>query len=202
MAQSRSGSRARSNSMARKKRRTSKSTPGWVWLLAGLGIGLLVAWLVYIRDQLPVQETLDTLKQKSQATKNDARAVKKPTPAPPPPPPAKTKYEFYSMLPEMEVAVPEDEPDSEPSKPPKPIDKPGTYVLQAGSFRSFQQADQLKAQLALMGLEAHIQTVTIDNKNTWHRVRLGPFRELAALNHTRAKLKQENIGTILLKLKG
>jgi cell division protein FtsN len=81
------------------------------------------------------------------------------------------------------------------------VETVGTYVLQAGSFKSFQEADRLKASLVLLGIEANIQTVTVNNKDTWHRVHIGPYKELAELNRIRARLRQNNIDTVLLKIK-
>ncbi|MFP5344985.1 MAG: SPOR domain-containing protein, partial [Gammaproteobacteria bacterium] len=80
--------------------------------------------------------------------------------------------------------------------------KPEAYILQAGSFKNFAEADRLKASLNLIGIEAGIQTVTVNNKDTWHRVQIGPYRDVAELNAVRARLKQNNIDAVLLKLKG
>ena len=83
-----------------------------------------------------------------------------------------------------------------------PVDKPGTYFLQAGSFRSFAEADNLKAQLALLGVESKIDTVTVNNTDTWHRVRVGPYQDLRELNKIRTRLLNNNINAILLKING
>ena len=72
--------------------------------------------------------------------------------------------------------------------------------MQAGSFGSFEEADHLKASLVLLGIEATIQTVTV-NKDTWHRVHIGPYKELTELNEVRARLKQTHIDAVLLKIK-
>jgi cell division protein FtsN len=74
-------------------------------------------------------------------------------------------------------------------------------VLQVGSFRDLSEADRQKATLALIGLEADIQTVSIDGEETWHRVRLGPYQSLDALNEARGRLYENHIDTIVYKLK-
>ena len=84
----------------------------------------------------------------------------------------------------------------------EPVDKPGTYFLQAGSFRSYGEADTLKARLALLGVESKIDTVTVNNSDTWHRVRVGPYQDLRKLNKIRTRLLNHNINAILLKIKG
>ncbi len=137
------------------------------------------------------------------------RADIKPPPArvlespPPEPEPEKLKFEFYTMLPEMEVAVPDKELEPAPpkqGKAPQPLK--GTYVLQVGSFRKPEDAEKLKANLALLGLEAHVQTVSINGEQTWHRVRLGPFSAKNGLDETRSRLYQNQIDAIVLKLRG
>jgi cell division protein FtsN len=75
------------------------------------------------------------------------------------------------------------------------------YVLQAGSFRSYTQADKRKAALALMGIEATIQTIATDNSNTWHRVRIGPNANLTKLQQIRQKLRNNQIECQLLKIR-
>jgi len=82
------------------------------------------------------------------------------------------------------------------------VDRPGTYILQAGSFRSYAEADNLKAQLALLGVESKIDTVTVNNSDTWHRVRVGPYQDLRELNKIRTRLLNNNINAILLKING
>ena len=70
-----------------------------------------------------------------------------------------------------------------------------------GSFRSLADADRLKAQLALMGLEPSIQTVSIDGTETWHRVRVGPFSGRREVGEARQRLKENELESLLLKLK-
>lgn len=185
-------------SMAKKKKSNrSAPLPGWVWLATGLMIGLFVAFLVYLKDNYPGM-TL-TPDQQGTAT-TDARAVRKPVQAPPPA--AKTRFDFYTILPEMEIAVPEEElPTTPGATPSKPLIASGSYILQAGSFKTLEQADRMKASLALLGLEANIESVTINNKESWHRVRIGPYHNLDDLNRARRRLQENNIEALLLKLK-
>jgi hypothetical protein len=82
---------------------------------------------------------------------------------------------------------------------PAPVSEPGTYVLQAGSFRNMADADRVKATLAMQGVESRIQQVTID-EDTWHRVRIGPFDDLAQLEQTRRKLRDKHIEVIVIRL--
>ena len=114
------------------------------------------------------------------------------------------RFEFYTMLPEKEIAV----PDTVLVEPARPSSAPlneavaGTrYLLQVGSFRRLQDADRLKAQLAFMGLEATIQTVSIDGAETWHRVRIGPYNQIEQLKAARSQLQEKRLESIVLKLR-
>lgn len=180
------------------RRRTRKRTlPGWVWLFTGVLIGLFIAFVVYLNDRYPAPLIASQSKQ-STGTKDKRRAEQT---APPQRPPA-SRYDFYTLLPEMEVEVPVEQDDPSSQATSSALQTPGTYVLQAGSFRQHDEADRLKATLALLGVEAHIERVTINNRDIWHRVRIGPYDDLDELNRIRRRLKQNQIPAILLKLKG
>lgn len=189
-----------------------KQSPPWAWLLAGLAIGLFVALLVYLGGHDAGNASLAPPKNNSSASaertlkKSDREAdVLK---AEKPPEPAKPTFEFYTILPEMEVQVAEQEMTSSPSS--KTPETKGTaarstnhtaYVLQVGSFRRHQDADRLKAELALIGLQADIQVVSLGGEDTWHRVRLGPYKNLTILDEVRDRLREHNVQAIVLKEK-
>ena len=77
----------------------------------------------------------------------------------------------------------------------------GTYVLQVGSFRNPGEAERRRASLALLGLEARVQTIAIDGEAIWHRVQVGPYEELNALNNARVRLRENDIEAIALKVR-
>lgn len=116
---------------------------------------------------------------------------------------AEPKFEFYTILPEMEVPVREDRPEEGNNAVPAdttPVTAQGGYILQAGSFQSMADADQLKAALTLLGSEASIVPINI-NGTVWHRVRIGPYTDLAKLNTIRSRLAENNIKVLLLRLR-
>ena len=76
-----------------------------------------------------------------------------------------------------------------------------SYFLQVGSFQAAAEADNMKARLALLGLEAVIQTADIPDKGVWHRVRIGPFTNIEDMNRSRALLAQNDIPSSLVKIK-
>ncbi|MGB5306212.1 MAG: SPOR domain-containing protein, partial [Gammaproteobacteria bacterium] len=83
----------------------------------------------------------------------------------------------------------------------KQVEEPGTYFLQVGSFSSSEQADRFKAELTLLGLDTSIQKVTINNADTYHRVRVGPYHDLGELNQARKILNREGIEGALIRIK-
>ena len=185
----------------RRRRTTTRKSPPWIWAVTGLLAGLFVAFLVFLQMQPAGEVTVEETRALDIPTETETRDVRKQKPAPVPPPP-KPRFDFYNLLPEMEVIVQDEEIKGAPSKEGvKRVEQPGTYLLQAGSFRSHTQADQLRAKLALLGLETSIQSVSVNSKQAWHRVRVGPFLNLSDLNQARSLLKKNGIDAILIRLK-
>lgn len=186
------------------RRPARRTAPGWIWLITGLFSGLFIAFLVYLKDQpagKPGQADKATVAYAlPHGLGQDTRSVRKPKPIKVPPAP-KPQFDFYTILPEQEVVVPDQDINGSTREGVRQVEKPGKYLLQAGSFQTRKQANELKAKLALLGLEASIQTVTIGNDGTWNRVRLGPYTNLGTLNDARARLNAHHIKAILLKLK-
>ncbi len=192
---------ARTRRRAATRRRRNKGVPAWLWTLVGLLGGLSVAVVVYLLMR-PVDTTTPQAVSAPQENPvpHETRDVRKTTKKVIPPPP-KPRFDFYNLLPEMEVVVPEQEIRGTPTREGvKRVEQPGTYLLQAGSFPSHQRADRLRAKLAMLGLETRIQTVSVDGSKTWHRVRVGPYKNLAELNEARTLLKQNGIDAILIRL--
>ena len=116
------------------------------------------------------------------------------------------RFDFYTILPELEVFIPEPEISKTGRSPSPPTDtiagESGSkqYLLQAGSFRNSEDADRLKANLALLGVQSSVQSVSINN-DTWHRVRIGPFSDTRRLQETLNTLKQNKIHAMTMELK-
>jgi cell division protein FtsN len=166
-------------------------------VLLGLGAGLAVALWVYLGQ--PGLEKSDGDKPA------ETKPVKPEKPAAPPKPaePEPTgedpdRFQFYDLLPGAEVVVPEDKGPKGPGAPP-PLERPGTYVLQAGAFDSFAEADATKARLALLGVKADIQKVTVDGRS-FHRVRVGPIEDLDELNRLRTRLRQNKVDFLVIQV--
>ncbi len=171
----------------RRKKAGSSTSPGFV---TGLVCGLAVAVLVHLYHE------------GQDATRDAPALTAKPAPARSEPPPAteeEDQFEFYDILPEFEVAVPvAPVPEGNRASPARTL-PPGSYYLQAGSFRQHADADRRKASLAMLGVTSSIQQVTIDGNQTWFRVRVGPIREADELDAMRARLTAAEIQTLAVR---
>jgi len=110
------------------------------------------------------------------------------------------KYDFYQMLPNFEVVVPEKDKDVKRDLPSAAkIERPGIYVLQAGTYRKEADANRVRAQLALQGIEAKVQRVAVD-ADVWHRVRIGPISNLDELNKLRRQLQAADVDALVIRI--
>lgn len=169
---------------------------GVAGFVLGLAFGLAVAMAVYLYDRRPAARIAQ---QASAApmTRDDEATAAKPAPASQE---SETQFDFYEMLPKFEVVIPEkDGTAPRNSASGGTVDKPGAYVLQAGSFRNPADADRVRALIALQGVESKIQKVTVDT-DTWHRVRIGPITNLQKLEETRSKLRQAQIEALVIRV--
>ncbi|HWG77330.1 MAG TPA: SPOR domain-containing protein [Steroidobacteraceae bacterium] len=108
------------------------------------------------------------------------------------------KYDFYQMLPRSHVLVPAHESEARLA-PGAPLDRPGTYFLQIGSYRDATEADRVRAQVQKLGVTVSVQRIVVDAV-TWHRVRVGPIRDLAVLNRVRHQLQAGNLTAMIVRV--
>ena len=184
-----------------RKRSTSRTKkqeyPGWLWMLFGLSIGLSVAFAIYVKDRQPIG--VPPVAQKDTAPDAVVDEIGKVDSTVATETPKKSRFDFYEMLPKFEVIIPEHEPSVAADIEPHAVVDPGIYVLQAGSFTAYADADRRRAELALQGIESNIQRVTIDDK-TYHRVRIGPIDDLDELNILRSRLRAARIDVLRIRL--
>jgi cell division protein FtsN len=110
------------------------------------------------------------------------------------------KYDFYQMLPNFEVVVPEKEKDVKRDLPAtSKVERPGVYVLQVGSYRAESEADGMRARLGKLGVDAKVQRVAVD-ADVWHRVRIGPINNLDELNKVRRQLQGAEVDAIVIRI--
>jgi cell division protein FtsN len=179
------------------KRRKNTGFSGWMGVLCGLTLGLGVAGIVYIKDHRPDAQITKTAKaDKKKSRGNEVSDAE--TPESGAEDPAKS-YDFYDMLPKFEVVVPEKDKDVRPDIKSVPETRRGTYVLQAGSYKNFADADRVRAKLALQGVESKVQKVSVDN-DTWHRIRIGPISKLDDLNRLRQILRKADVDVLVIRV--
>ena len=180
------------------KKNTSSGVPAWFWLLGGILIGLGLAVTLVLKGYLPeLKQHVSSADKKTSPTSEPALAEDDNTEVAKP---KKPRYDFFTVLPEMEVVVPEQElrNRAEPSTDTISSNTDDIYILQAGSFRNATDAEQLKAQLALLGSMANVQTVNVDGQ-TWHRVRIGPVKGARKADEIRRMLADNQIDTLVMK---
>jgi cell division protein FtsN len=195
----------------------------FIGLLVGLCLALAVA--LYLnkfnpfvsRDRAPAQDKREARTDTAKAEPSRSASSKPGLPAPAPPAgmpaPARAqpaqplkpqearqadakRFEFYKILPGTEEAVTDkDLQRSAPQGASRDV-----YYLQAGAFQKAADADNLKARLALAGLEAQIQTATLPDKSVWHRVRLGPFASAEGMSQARGVLRENKIEPSIIKV--
>jgi len=108
------------------------------------------------------------------------------------------KYDFYQMLPRSQVLIPGRESDARPL-PGGEVDRPGVYYLQIGSYRDAAVAERMRAQAQKLGITATVQLIVVST-TAWHRVRVGPIRDLTELNHVRRQLAAGNLEALVVRV--
>jgi cell division protein FtsN len=160
----------------------------------GLAVGLSVSVCVLIwqnyREKTAASAVPETPRPEPRTTAAPAESEE-----------AGKNFDFYDRLPNFEVVVPEKdrEVSRERDNTPATIERPGVYVLQAGSYRRQEDADRIAAQLRKQGIDANVQRVAVDD-DVWHRVRIGPISDLTELNRLRARLRAAELEALVIRV--
>jgi len=172
-------------------------------MLFGLSLGLVVAAAIYLGDRrapLPTVSRGEPAEPPAPAEPVvDAQSDPEPLPVAQEEPHPSARFDFYDMLPQFEVVIPEVDTAAIPDARATAVEEPGSYVLQAGSFRALADADRMQANLALLGIESRVQRVAIDD-DIYHRVRVGPTEDLENLNQIRRRLWDAEIEVLLIRV--
>jgi cell division protein FtsN len=185
-----------------------------IGLFVGLVIGVLIAFgVVWYLNKMPLPFQDKLLRPEKAETKVGAATTPQPLPGKPGDKvDEKPRFEFYKILPSGQEPAPAPAPATGEPKalPPQaavpaagaaPAQPSEAYFLQAGAFQKSADADNLKAKLALMGLETSLQEVNVPDKGTMHRVRVGPFAKLEDMNRVRNQLSQAGVQATVIKIK-
>lgn len=201
--------------MAKRKQTQAKrggGIPAWMFLLVGLLIGVIAAGIYFLRAGLgPAQALLPTPDPQAQAPNNGSDGE----PLAQEPERAKPKFDFYTVLPEKEVIIPDNElaeqaqteannttqapaPTTQSTQPAGVSTAP--LLLQAGAFRNSGDAEALKARIALSGEVARVESATI-NGQTVYRVRLGPYGSASTLDAAKRALADNGVDAVAIRVK-
>jgi len=192
-----------------KRRTTSKVAAGkspslWIVLLCLLPVVVLVWFLMQLEAGRDEVRRADAVRQRKPAAQTAQKS-------------AQPKYDFYKELPKSSASVPPAAPPkTEAAKPVVPKTAPpktevarantalrgeippprAQYFLQAGSFRKSEEAERLRAQLALLGQVTRLEQGKV-GQQIWHRVMIGPFENAAKMTQTQNQLAQQGFKQLL-----
>lgn len=186
MAQRKKSSRKRGASRGR-----ASGKPAVTWFVAGLLCGLVVSGAIFFKMLFPGKDSVTPVESSADAEPLIPETTEENH---------SSRFDFFTVLPEMEVVVPDQalSEQATPTNPARDDARSGMFLLQAGSFQNTGDAEQLKAQLALLGTQANVQAVTV-NDVTWHRVRIGPVHGARQADQLRRQLLDNGIETLVMR---
>jgi cell division protein FtsN len=186
--------------------------PGWALFLAGVVVGLIL--FAFASRHLPSLRRTDQPQANPDAV---AQQGSSPGIAGSSAASSASQFDFYKVLPEKEVVIPNTElsamakaeqqqaaaaNNASASAPAAnatgTASSEGGYVLQVGSYPNAEGAEAMKAKLALQGFTAHVQAITLDGK-TWNRVQIGPFATATQLQDVQKRLSGTGFHAIPMK---
>jgi len=172
----------KSNVQKRKRQRTSKKAPGWLWLSTALLFSLLITSLVYLYHHQSVSVAQQPKKPHKLASKTQKHVQKN-----------HPMFEFYTLLPKTQASP------ATVSNPTSKKQFKHLYILQIASLRQQASADHLKAQLSLLGFDITVHSVH-NKKGHWYRINTGPYTSLSSAEQAQDQLRRERINSVLLKI--
>lgn len=194
---------------ARTRNRNRRSqSPGGIgvfkWMLiTALIIGFAV-FLVYLKSpgfqkQALLAQNQEAVQKPNSVSKNqddNTEAHQKSEPAKP----AAPQFDFYTILPKKEIVLPEHEIKTRTREEQVGKNKKANYVIKAGSYRNLNEADALKAKLALMGIESKIQKAKVESAS-WYTVMLGPYAQMSSVTDIISRLQKNGLKPVTAEQK-
>ncbi len=195
-------------------RNGTPAVPGWMLFIGGVVVGAILCAIVVMGGHLPSLRRGDQPQANPDAvaSKGSAPGIADQSSAA-----SQPKFDFYKVLPEKEVVIPDAQlsamakeeqqqaakangPEASPSNATQVASTTGGggYVLQLGAFPNSSDADAMKARLALQGFTASVQSVTLDGQ-VWNRVRIGPFASATELQAMQKRLAAAGFKAMPLK---
>lgn len=175
---------------ARKPRSTSRKkhyeprVPAWVWLFTGGVLGAFIMFLMHLtRVEDPAESQLPFIGDAIKTSENKSPQVREPLEKP------ESPFTFPQILRDAEVKVPEGSTQQNPDATPAPVFE---YMLQVASFKELKDAEQVRAELILLNMDARVEQATIRDNEQWYRVVVGPFTSRSKLSKARSTLISNN----------
>ncbi|WP_417516641.1 SPOR domain-containing protein [Marinobacter sp.] len=157
------------------------------WILSLATVGGFIGFIVYLNtvppSEGPQQQSVIEKPVQQPSGKTTKQVEKKPG------------FRFYEMLPESEVIPPKVD-----AYTPGPAKQDFDYLVQSGSFRSKEDAERQRAQIAFQGLRAVVQRIELDSGSVWYRVNVGPFTSRSQMSSAIDKLVSINIQPLIRKI--
>lgn len=163
------------------RRSEPSRVPAWVWLFTGAVLGAFVMFLLHLSE---IQTAPSTTPPAVEQTADK--------------PQQKPRFDFYELLKDSDIPVLQNKNDAGnelESQPQQTVE----YLLQVASFKSKEDAEQLRASLLLLNLEAYTEDAKIRNGEVWHRVIVGPFLSKSKLSKARSILLSNRHEALVLK---
>lgn len=209
--------------------RNTGMNPMFLGIIIGLLLGIVIALAVALwlnKTAIPFMERSKPLEpppklESKMQPKTELPKAETPKPGdgtPAKSTPEKSRFEFYQILPGEKDAAAKDGKSVARKPAEKPVEKPAetsthaaktadkptaavreSYFLQAGAFQSESDADNLKAKIAFIGLTATVKAVTLPDRGTLYRVRLGPYQSLEEVNRIKSALSESGVGAAVVK---
>jgi cell division protein FtsN len=197
--------------MSKNSNRPGNEFPIFAGILLGIVMGLAlagtIAWFVIKKNKVYVPAANESvMASKPAATPENSSSGK----------PAasgtasaandgKPRFEFYKELsgkPDSTAGKKNDRHDPALNKQqPVASESSGTYFLQEGAYSSMDDAEKVKAKLALLGIVSNVQPAMIPDKGLWYRVRMGPYKNTAEMNESLASLKLNGVHAVPVKVR-
>jgi cell division protein FtsN len=196
-----------------KPRHGRRGGSSFFWFVTGAlfgAFGVGFAWMLQNRMPLPVNTDPQTrteqpakpnfvfhqlLPELEVLVPEEELSAASQTPIPP-----KPKASLQETPPTPKQERPDHHKPTSAEQPDTPLREGASYVVQVASFRNPTDAERLKAQLALLGIQVRIERVTINGRD-YYRVRTGPYKGKQEVSETLALLSSNGLESIAIRLK-
>ena len=170
------------------KRQPPASTPAnplprWVWFVSGVAVGSFVTFLAFVGTTVPSDPAVSPEAVQAPAPSSGGERAEN----------EEMQWNFYDLFPRSEVPVHDLYATDEE------VGGPISYLLQAGSFQNPDDADRLRGELILMGLDVEVRQIRV-NGQAWHRVMVGPLPDEVELGRAQERLAEVDIAAIPIRV--